>query len=238
MRLLLRQCFACVLVLTQLVLGALCWGKDGHYTVCKIAEGYFEEETIAAVKKLLPESSQGGGDLATFCSWPDEIKHFSQWQWTSSLHYVNTPDYRCNYQYCRDCHDSHMQKDWCVTGAIFNYTRQLMSSSVNSQTLVQYNLTEDLMFLSHYMGDVHQPLHTGFSGDRGGNTVIVHWYASESIGLACKYAYRNATPGTTLGDEYFLSRLPIVEKRLAQGGIRLAAILNRIFSANTKLAGA
>ncbi|KAJ0239452.1 Endonuclease 5 [Hirschfeldia incana] len=265
-------------------------------------QGYFEEETIAAVKKLLPESSaQGGGDLASFCSWPDEIKHFSQWQWTSAMHYINTPDYRCNYQYCRDCHDSHMHKDWCVSGAIFNYTRQLMSSSINSQTLAQYNLTEALMFLSHYMGDIHQPLHVGFSGDRGGNTIIVHWYnhktnlhnvwddmiiesalktyynsslsvmiqslqakltngwsndvpswescqlnqtacpnqyASESIGLACKYAYRNATPGTTLGDEYFLSRLPIVEQRLAQGGIRLAAILNRIFSANTKLAGA
>ncbi|KAG2323689.1 hypothetical protein Bca52824_006417 [Brassica carinata] len=250
------------------------------------------EETIAAVKKLLPESSaQGGGDLASFCSWPDEIKHFSQWQWTSSLHYVNTPDYRCNYQYCRDCQDSHMQKDRFVTGAIFNYTSQLMSASVNSQTLVQYNLREALMFLSHYMGDVHQPLHTGFSGDRGGNTIIVHWYnsktnlhhvwddmiiesalktyynsslsvmiqslqaklmnawsndvpswescqfnqtacpdqyASKIIGLACKYAYRNATPGTTLGDEYFLSRLPIVEKRLAQGGIRLAAILNQL----------
>ncbi|KAG2238211.1 hypothetical protein Bca52824_092522 [Brassica carinata] len=53
-------------------------------------------------------------------------------------------------------------------------------------------------------------------------------YASESIGLACKYAYRNATPGTTL-EMNISSRLPIVEKRLAQGGIRLAAILNRIF---------
>jgi len=38
-------------------------------------------------------------------------------------------------------------------------------------------------------------------------------------------------------DEYFLSRLPVVEKRLAQGGIRLAATLNRIFSAKPKLAG-
>ncbi|KAF2537964.1 hypothetical protein F2Q68_00022178 [Brassica cretica] len=163
------------------------------------------------------------------------------------------------------------------------------------------NLTEALMFLSHYIGDVHQPLHVGFLGDEGGNTITVRWYrrktnlhhvwdnmiiesalktyynkslplmiqalqanlthgwsndvpswescqlnqtacpnsyASESISLACKYAYRNATPGTTLGDEYFLSRLPIVEKRLAQGGIRLAATLNRIFSSKPKLAGA
>lgn len=54
--------------------------------------------------------------------------------------------------------------------------------------------------------------------------------------LACKFAYRNATPGSTLKDEYFLSRLPIVEKRLAQGGVRLAAILNRIFTSKTGIA--
>ncbi|CAN8231115.1 unnamed protein product [Cochlearia groenlandica] len=283
-----------VVVLTQLVHGALCWGREGHYTVCKLAEVYFEDDTIAAMKKLLPESAQG--DLASVCSWPDEIKYLSQWQWTSSLHYINTPDYRCNYEYCRDCHDNNKRKDWCVAGAIFNYTNQLMLASENSHTLVHYNLAEALMFLSHYMGDIHQPLHTGFTGDLGGNTIIVNWYtnktnlhrvwddmiiesaleryynsslphmikslqaklkncwsknvlswescrhnqaacpnqyASESIELACKYAYRNATPGSSLGDEYFLSRLPIVEKRLAQGGIRLAATLNRIFSTKT-----
>ncbi|KAG7616822.1 S1/P1 nuclease [Arabidopsis thaliana x Arabidopsis arenosa] len=320
----LRQWFARVLVLTQLINGALCWGKEGHYTVCKIAESYFEEETVAAVKKLLPKSADG--DLASVCSWPDEIKHHWQWRWTSPLHYVDTPDYRCNYEYCRpfilpssnclpvfiseiqsiccvcegDCHDTHKNQDRCVTGAIFNYTMQLMSASENSDTTVHYNLTEALMFLSHFIGDIHQPLHVGFLGDEGGNTITVRWYrrktnlhhvwdnmiiesalktyynkslplmiealqanltndwsndvplwescqlnqtacpnpyASESINLACKYAYRNATPGTTLGDDYFLSRLPIVEKRLAQGGIRLAATLNRIFSSKPKHAG-
>jgi len=30
-------------------------------------------------------------------------------------------------------------------------------------------------------------------------------------------------------DDYFFTRYPVVEKRLAQAGIRLALILNRIF---------
>lgn len=30
-------------------------------------------------------------------------------------------------------------------------------------------------------------------------------------------------------DDYFLSRYPVVNMRLAQGGVRLAATLNRIF---------
>ncbi|KAG7033893.1 Endonuclease 4, partial [Cucurbita argyrosperma subsp. argyrosperma] len=68
------------------------------------------------------------------------------------------------------------------------------------------------------------------------HTACPNPYASESIRLACKYAYRNATPGSTLEDSYFLSRLPIVEKRLAQSGIRLASTLNRIFASEVKVA--
>lgn len=35
-------------------------------------------------------------------------------------------------------------------------------------------------------------------------------------------------------DDYFLSRLPIVETRIAQGGFRLAALLNQIFGTEIK----
>ncbi|KAG4940097.1 hypothetical protein JHK87_043968 [Glycine soja] len=54
-------------------------------------------------------------------------------------------------------------------------------------------------------------------------------YASESTIDACKWAYKDATEGSVLNDDYFLSRLPIVNMRLAQAGVRLADILNRVF---------
>ncbi|KAK6932499.1 S1/P1 nuclease [Dillenia turbinata] len=282
------------IVVLQLIPGILGWGKEGHYATCKIAEGLLSEDALDAVKGYLPDSAES--DLAALCSWPDEIRHDFHWHWTGPLHYVDTPDFRCNYDYCRDCHDSYGHKDRCVTGAINNYTMQLLSAG---HAAMGYNLTEALLFLSHFIGDVHQPLHVGFTGDAGGNTVVVRWYrrktnlhhvwdnmiiesalktfyssnlsnmiqtiqkkisdswsndisswancssndtvcpdpyASESIHLACKFAYRNATPGTTLGDDYFLSRLPVVEKRLAQGGVRLAATLNRIFSSQPSIA--
>ncbi|KAH0915132.1 hypothetical protein HID58_029578 [Brassica napus] len=240
MGLTLRMWVASLLLLTHLLHGALCWGDDGHYAVCKIAQGYFEEETVVAVKKFLP--AYADGELAAVCSWPDEIKRLPQWKWTAALHFADTPDDKCNYDYSRDC-----PNDWCVTGAIFNYTNQLMSASKDSQSIVHYNLTEALMFLSHYMGDIHQPLHEGFLGDLGGNKVKVNWYnqetnlhrvwddmiiesalekyyfsslsvmihalqdklkiSSESIDLACKYAYRNATAGTTLGDGFIVENV-------------------------------
>ncbi|XP_015887062.1 endonuclease 4 isoform X2 [Ziziphus jujuba] len=277
-----------------MVPGILAWGKEGHYAICKIAEGYLTEDALAAVKRLLPDSAEG--DLAAVCSWPDEIRFHLRW--SGPLHYVDTPDFKCNYKYC-NCHDTAGRKDRCVTGAIYNYTMQLTTSYHDSVLESKYNLTEALMFLSHFIGDVHQPLHVGFLGDEGGNTITVRWYhrktnlhhvwdtmiidsalktfynsdlatmilaiqrnitddwsndvlswetcssnhtvcpdpyASESISLACKFAYKNATPGSTLSDDYFLSRLPVVEKRLAQSGVRLAATLNRVFASGAKIA--
>nr|XP_023913358.1 endonuclease 4-like isoform X1 [Quercus suber] len=158
--------------------GILGWGKEGHYAICKIAEGYLTEDAVAAVKELLPESA--GGNLAAVCSWPDEIRHNFRWRWSSALHYIDTPDFKCNYEYCRDCHDSAGHKNRCVTGAIYNYTMQLASAYQNTNLKLHYNLTEALMFLSHFMGDVHQPLHVGFTGDEGGNTIVVRWFRRKS----------------------------------------------------------
>jgi hypothetical protein len=36
------------------------------------------------------------------------------------------------------------------------------------------------MFLAHFVGDVHQPLHCGHTDDLGGNTIKVHWYRRQS----------------------------------------------------------
>lgn len=49
------------------------------------------------MKELLPDSADG--DLANVCSWPDEIR--SHYRWSSALHFADTPDFKCNYEYCR-----------------------------------------------------------------------------------------------------------------------------------------
>ncbi|MFQ6661188.1 hypothetical protein Gotur_029417 [Gossypium turneri] len=283
-------------VLMHLVHVVFSWGKSGHYAVCKIAEGYLTKDAMATVKELLPDYANG--ELASVCSWPDDIKWYYRWYWTSPLHYVDTPSFKCNYKYGRDCYDSAGRRNNCVTGAIFNYTKQLFSAYQGYNPNLKYNLTEALIFLAHYMADVHQPLHVGFTGDLGGSILKVRWYgkktnlhhvwdtliidtavktfygsdlstmvraiqrnitdawssdiaswkscryhnkvcpnlyAAESVRLACNFAYENATPGSILEDDYFLSRLPVVEKRLAQGGIRLAAVLNQLLDFEVKI---
>ncbi|CAL5411174.1 unnamed protein product [Camellia sinensis] len=220
-----------VILLLQLVPGILGWGKEGHYTICKIAEGYLSEDASAAVKELLPDHAEG--DLASVCSWADEIRfHF---HWSGPLHYVDTPDFRCNYSYCRDCHDTAGHKNRCVTGAIYNYTMQLMSySDSNSEMKCKQFDRGTYVLITFYWGCpsevwdtmiIESALKTFYSKDLSimiqaiqknitdgwsdefllwegcalGQTVCPDPYASESINLACKFAYRNATPGSTLG---------------------------------------
>ncbi|XP_061360654.1 endonuclease 2-like [Gastrolobium bilobum] len=263
------------------------WGDDGHAIVCKIAQARLSDAAAKAVKKLLPKSAEN--DLSSKCSWADHVKFI--FPWSSALHFADTPDNVCSYQNKRDCLDHKTGiKGRCVVGAITNYTNQLLD--YGSDTESKYNLTQALFFLSHFMGDIHQPLHCGFVSDKGGNTINVHWYkrkqnlhhvwddsiieteverfhdsdigdfvdaieqnitkvwadqvdewencssddfpcpaiyASESSEDACKWAYKDASEGSALEDDYFLSRFPIVNLRLAQGGVRLAATLNSIF---------
>ncbi|KAG4907501.1 hypothetical protein AAZX31_20G104700 [Glycine max] len=260
------------------------WGEDGHAIICRIAQSRLSDSAANAVKNLLPEYAQN--DLGNVCSWADRVRFYLHW--SAPLHFADTPDNLCNYQYDRDCKDQDGVKGRCVVGAIKNYTDQLLDYGKNTQN----NLTQALMFLSHFMGDVHQPLHVGFTSDRGANSINVHWYtrkqnlhhvwdvniietaeerfydsnideftnaiqenitktwsdqvlgwetcdsketacpdiyASEGVQAACQWAYKGAPEGSVLEDDYFLSRLPVVSLRLAQGGVRLAATLNRIF---------
>lgn len=262
---------------------AQAWGKEGHYMTCKIADGFLTSEALTGVKALLP--SWANGELAEVCSWADSQRF--RYRWSSPLHFADTPG-DCKFSYARDCHDTKGNKDVCVVGAINNYTAALEDSSS------PFDPTESLMFLSHFVGDVHQPLHCGHVDDLGGNTIKVRWYrrksnlhhvwdsdvitqamkdffnkdqdamiesiqlnitddwsseekqwetcrsktttcaekyAQESAVLACD-AYEGVEQDDTLGDEYYFKALPVVQKRLAQGGVRLAAILNRIFSGN------
>lgn len=39
------------------------------------------------------------------------------------------------------------------------------------------------MFLSHFVGDVHQPMHCGRTSDFGGNTILVTWYNTTKTNL-------------------------------------------------------
>ncbi|KAL5579337.1 hypothetical protein UlMin_011779 [Ulmus minor] len=265
------------------------WSKEGHMMTCRIAQSLLETEAAEAVQNLLPPNVNG--DLSALCIWPDQIRHWYRYRWTSPLHFIDTPDDECSFDYARDCHNPKGLEDMCVAGAVLNFTSQLLHFREGTSDR-RHNMTEALLFLSHFMGDLHQPMHIGFTSDKGGNTIQLRWYrhksnlhhvwdkeviqqalkdyydkdvdlllqdiegnftdgiwsddvaswkhcddltscvnkyATESIDIACKWGYKGIKNGDTLTEDYFDSRMPIVMKRVAQGGVRLAMILNRVF---------
>jgi len=144
------------------------WGPVGHSLVARIGATFLKPEVKQLIKDLLPWYVKG--DLSMVSSWPDNIIYddsnpvgFLNWQWTRELHYVNTPDWLCTYEPSRDC-----KNNWCVDGAIQNYTNRLIIDQFIDDLVQQQ---EAIQFLVHYVGDVHQPLHAGFTTDKGGNDV-------------------------------------------------------------------
>jgi len=142
----------CVLVCSLALAAA--WGKTGHEIVATIATSLIDSNVASSVSSIL-----GGQTLTDVCDWADEVKREPQWKWSAVLHYINTPDWACDFSFSRDCADS-----MCVAGAIANYTNQLANDSGDTQTTA-------LKFLTHFVGDIHQPLHVGFTSDEGGNTI-------------------------------------------------------------------
>ncbi|CAF0800429.1 unnamed protein product [Rotaria sp. Silwood1] len=150
------------------------WGTTGHSLVAKLAQTRLTKESEKFVRDYLPWYTTG--DLSMLASWPDTIVSpntnpvdYLNWLWSKELHYVNTPDWICNYDRNRDCNWTSRQR--CVDGTIRNYTKQL--ADINQDNIRRQ---EALKFLVHFIGDVHQPLHAGFVGDKGGNFIRGYFF--------------------------------------------------------------
>ena len=70
----------------------------------------------------------------------------------------------------RDC-----KEDQCVVAAIEKYTAILRDKSQPKD-----KRREALTFVVHFVGDIHQPLHTAGDKDRGGNDIKVRYLGSET----------------------------------------------------------
>jgi len=139
-----------------------CWGALGHELTGGIAQHLISAQTAFDVKQLLPSAWQGR--LKRSSTWADEVRNGNatkvQYAWSANLHFVDindNPPKSCGYIHERDC-----PNNFCVVGAIANYTKQL------DCTLPKPVRSEALKFLSHFIGDITQPLHT-CAREIGGN---------------------------------------------------------------------
>lgn len=140
----------------------LAWGSLGHRTVAYLASLYLTPTATRFTNHLL-----NGQDISEAALFPDKIAHIPAFAYTRPWHYIDAadnPPHQCGINITRDCPLS----DGCVVSAIANHTARVMDAT----GLSRYERAQSLRFVLHFVGDVHQPLHTERE-DRGGNGIDV-----------------------------------------------------------------
>eukprot|EP01006_Ploeotia_vitrea_P033625 TRINITY_DN65595_c2_g1_i1.p1 TRINITY_DN65595_c2_g1~~TRINITY_DN65595_c2_g1_i1.p1 ORF type:complete len:646 (-),score=322.72 TRINITY_DN65595_c2_g1_i1:280-2139(-) len=171
---------ATAVVLSAPAQAAPLWGFKGHEMIGAVAQSLLTPSASAAVNKLLK-----GDTMASVAPWADEVKYLAGWTWSKPLHFIDTPDWACNYVPSRDCGDQQ-----CVAGAILNYTGILEKHAARVVDGGPYPppptdlplSDEAVRFLVHFVGDIHQPLHVSFGSDLGGNTIHGTYEGLEAYG--------------------------------------------------------
>jgi hypothetical protein len=236
------------------------WGEAGHRAVAMVAAIRLTPVSAKAVATLLR-----GQSMADAANWADDVRNTTH-PHTTSWHFTNIPITSSGYRRSRDC-----ARGNCVIAAI-----ERQAATLSDRTKPRAERAEALKFLIHFIGDIHQPLHTGDNGDRGGNEVaiamvgdarnlhaawdfgvmqaqgvgtkalvaaaeawldtqteatvaggsVVSW-AEESQRIARDIVYRQVRGDKAIVGAEQVEALRIIEQRIAQAGVRLAAVLNR-----------
>lgn len=136
---------------------AFAWGWTVHALIGELAERQLSEEARREVRMLLIDEPEP--TLAAVATWADQMREQPGWEWTAPMHYVKFITDGCREVRPEDCRDG-----LCVYGAVDRYRSQLADRSLSRR-----QRAEALKFVVHFVGDIHQPLHTGYREDRGGN---------------------------------------------------------------------
>ncbi|WP_026595465.1 S1/P1 nuclease [Methyloferula stellata] len=115
-----------------------------------------------------------GHSLASIASWADDIR--DQRPITANWHFVDIPIEIRTYDAARDCkQDISKQSGFCIVKELEDLKTDLRCAPSRLDKI------EALKFAVHFLGDIHQPLHT-VAEEKGGNDVKVDIFMR---GLTC-----------------------------------------------------
>jgi nuclease S1 len=148
---------------------AKAWSRDGHRIVCRIAWFLLDDARRVEIERLTSTYRDDDGQpLISFwdaCSFPDEVRAkaannpaFRRFAVFETWHYANVP------RSTTQLPDPPCQVP-CVINAIPAHADSLRRATNDRSR------AEAVFFLSHWVGDMHQPLHLGYQDDRGGNDI-------------------------------------------------------------------
>lgn len=145
-------------------LQTMAWGTQGHRIAGQIADSYLTPKARKAIEAIL-----GNESIAITSNWADFIKSDPNYNYLSSWHYIDF-DAPMTYSAMQD-----FLKDDKNTDA---YTKlQFLVAELKKPSTTKENKLLYLRMLIHIVEDIHQPMHTARTGDKGGNDVKVNWFS-------------------------------------------------------------
>ncbi|KAK4465125.1 S1/P1 nuclease [Cladorrhinum samala] len=145
---------------------AACWDPLGHQTVGFLAQKYFTTQANETISSLIGLNSEF--DIGDAAAWADTVRDKDGLPWSKNWHFINPKGddpatNTCKLSYPSDCPGAN--NDNCIISQILNQTSIVLNFS-----LPLPERRQSTMFLLHFFGDLHQPMHT--SGYKyGGNLV-------------------------------------------------------------------
>jgi hypothetical protein len=173
-----RKLFVLLSLIVVSTSNALAWGPDGHRIVCRIAydlltsEEQHKVDALAKGYKRPPDSDLQIQSFPDACNFPDEARakardaekagskdspwlHFKVFD---NQHFLNVS------RSTKKIPESAYKDDCVLTGIVSQ--EKLLKSGTSDQERAQ-----GLIFVSHFVGDIHQPLHISYADDQGGNLI-------------------------------------------------------------------
>lgn len=158
------------------------WGAKGHRIIGMLAQERLTDTAQDQVTQLLE-----GADLASASTWADEMRGSQDnpafWSdYAPTWHYVNIP---AGSDYMSSPKDPHgdallalatfsaiLLDEPLPPGGVQDGLKLYFADFDPRSTAVKRFA---LKFLLHILGDLQQPLHSGYADDRGGNSVQLVW---------------------------------------------------------------
>ncbi|EIM82613.1 nuclease Le1 [Stereum hirsutum FP-91666 SS1] len=138
------------------------WGNVGHETIGYIAMSFIGPDTLSFVKSSL--GSQYNFSLGPAAPWADEVRSEKEFAFSAPFHFIDAEDSplqdMCSVVQSRDC-----GSEGCILSAIQNYTTRLIDTKLDAE-----QRQEALKFVTHFVGDIGQPLHVE-ALELGGNDI-------------------------------------------------------------------
>lgn len=145
---------------------AYAWGQIGHRVVGEIAESHLTEKAKKSIKAIMKNES-----LARASTKADEFRSDPNQKYYSKflpLHYTT---------FYKD--KVYTRKNASKKGDVVLGIDRMISILKNKKSSMDKKV-EAIRFLTHFVGDIHQPLHVGNGFDRGGNDCKVKWFGEKT----------------------------------------------------------